>query len=205
MITMALLTEASYSFRDRETAEFCYQQLLPFQDRFVASGGGTVVCQGSVALLLGMAAVTCGHFTDAEGHLRRAILRNAAVGARPWAARAELALADLLSRQGRARGQALKLAHSAARTASALGMHVLRARAEAVIADLATVLSKREREVAALVARGLTNREIAQTLFLSERTAENHVQHILTKLGLGSRVQIAAWAVSEGMSSPAQN
>jgi DNA-binding NarL/FixJ family response regulator len=56
-----------------------------------------------------------------------------------------------------------------------------------------------------LVARGLTNREIARTLFLSERTAENHVQHILTKLGFGSRAQIAAWAVSEGLLTPVEN
>ena len=41
---------------------------------------------------------------------------------------------------------------------------------------------------------GLTNRQIAAALVLSERTAENHVQHILAKLGLHNRTQIAAWA-----------
>ena len=65
--------------------------------------------------------------------------------------------------------------------------------------------SRREREVAGLVARGLTNREIARTLVLSERTAENHVQHILAKLGFGSRAQIAAWAVAEGLPPQAEN
>jgi DNA-binding NarL/FixJ family response regulator len=89
-------------------------------------------------------------------------------------------------------------------------MRVLRARAEAVIGDLTAatgpgLLSRREREVAVLVARGLTNREIARTLVVSERTAENHVQHILTKLGFGSRAQIAAWAVSGGLPGPAEN
>ena len=54
-------------------------------------------------------------------------------------------------------------------------------------------LTRRERKVAELVGRGLTNREIAQRLVLSERTAQNHVQHILTKLGLANRTQIAAW------------
>ena len=44
-------------------------------------------------------------------------------------------------------------------------------------------LSPRELEVARLVARGLTNKQIGQALYVSERTAENHVQHILTKLG----------------------
>ena len=55
-------------------------------------------------------------------------------------------------------------------------------------------LSPRERQIAALVADGLSNREIATTLVISERTAQNHVQHILGKLGFANRAQIAAWA-----------
>jgi len=50
-----------------------------------------------------------------------------------------------------------------------------------------------------LIARGLTNREIAQALAISERTAGNHVQLILNKLGVSSRAQIAVWAVSNGL------
>ena len=48
--------------------------------------------------------------------------------------------------------------------------------------------------MARLVARGLTNKQIGQALYVSERTAENHVQHILIKLGLRNRSQIAVWA-----------
>jgi predicted ATPase/DNA-binding CsgD family transcriptional regulator len=58
------------------------------------------------------------------------------------------------------------------------------------------VLSTRELEVAELVTRGMTDREIAAQLVIAQRTAESHVQHILTKLGFKSRSQIAAWAVS---------
>ncbi|GAF50184.1 protein kinase domain-containing protein [Rhodococcus wratislaviensis] len=61
--------------------------------------------------------------------------------------------------------------------------------------------TKREREVAALVAEGLTNKEIAARLVISPRTAQGHVEHLLTKLGFNSRAQIAAWVVesqSEG-------
>ena len=47
------------------------------------------------------------------------------------------------------------------------------------------------------MARGLTNREIAEALVIAERTAANHVDHILSKLGFRSRAQIAAWAVQE--------
>jgi pimeloyl-ACP methyl ester carboxylesterase/DNA-binding CsgD family transcriptional regulator len=54
-------------------------------------------------------------------------------------------------------------------------------------------LSRREREVASLVARGMSNREIAGRLYLSERTVDNHVHHILDKLGFDSRVQVATW------------
>ncbi|MQS14810.1 response regulator transcription factor [Streptomyces kaniharaensis] len=60
-------------------------------------------------------------------------------------------------------------------------------------------LSRREQEVAGLVAQGLTNREIADRLVLSHRMVETHVSRIMTKLGLGSRAQLAVWVVrSEG-------
>ncbi|KND30584.1 ATP-binding protein [Streptomyces acidiscabies] len=59
--------------------------------------------------------------------------------------------------------------------------------------DTAPSLTRREREVAALVARGLTNRLIAAELSLSPRTADRHVENILTKLGLRRRSQIAVW------------
>jgi non-specific serine/threonine protein kinase len=58
------------------------------------------------------------------------------------------------------------------------------------------VLSRREREVAVLVAQGLSNRQIAAALFVTERTAETHVQSILNKLGVSNRAQIAAWAAA---------
>ena len=65
--------------------------------------------------------------------------------------------------------------------------------AEPIRAVVGVDLSRREREVAQLVARGLSNREIAERLYLSERTIDNHVHHILDKLGFDSRVQVATW------------
>jgi len=64
-------------------------------------------------------------------------------------------------------------------------------------------LTRREREVASLVAQGLTNREIAKNLFISERTAEYHVEQIRNKLGFHTRSQIAAWTVAERHGIPA--
>jgi non-specific serine/threonine protein kinase len=50
-----------------------------------------------------------------------------------------------------------------------------------------------------LVTRGLSNRQIAQELVVTERTAEGHVGHTLARLGFRSRAQLAAWAVAQGL------
>ena len=64
------------------------------------------------------------------------------------------------------------------------------------------VLSRREKKVAALVAQGMSNRQIAQELYLSGRTIENHVSKILRKLELASRTEIAAWATEQRLLTP---
>src|SRR3984885_5207294 len=56
-------------------------------------------------------------------------------------------------------------------------------------------LTRREREVAELVADGLGNREIAERLYLSKRTVDSHVEHVFTKLGFSSRAQLTAWVL----------
>jgi DNA-binding NarL/FixJ family response regulator len=61
----------------------------------------------------------------------------------------------------------------------------------------ADVLSDREREVLQLVAQGLTNKEIAAALGITEKTARNHISHILDKLGLSRRTEAAAYAVQK--------
>jgi DNA-binding CsgD family transcriptional regulator/sugar lactone lactonase YvrE len=59
-------------------------------------------------------------------------------------------------------------------------------------------LSPREVEVAGMVAQGLTNREIAKKLFISERTVDGHLEHVREKLGVNTRTQIATWVVRDG-------
>ena len=63
----------------------------------------------------------------------------------------------------------------------------------------AGLLSGREREVLALVAQGLTNKEIAAKLIISENTARNHVSRILDKLGLSRRSEAATFAAQHGL------
>lgn len=66
-------------------------------------------------------------------------------------------------------------------------------------------LTHREREVATLLTGGLSNRQIAETLIITEGTAAIHVRNILNKLGFDSRAQITAWAVRQGLDEPARN
>jgi DNA-binding CsgD family transcriptional regulator len=98
----------------------------------------------------------------------------------------------------RARG----LASTALRDAERYGMKPIARRAGTLLRELprrrvrSERLTPRELEVARLVAEGLTNRQVAVRLGITERTAETHVDHILTKLGFAGRAQIAAWVAS---------
>jgi predicted ATPase/DNA-binding CsgD family transcriptional regulator len=67
--------------------------------------------------------------------------------------------------------------------------------------DVVTPLTRREGEIADLVAEGLSNKEIASRLVISRRTAEGHVERILTKLGFSSRAQVAVWAAERRSST----
>ncbi len=82
---------------------------------------------------------------------------------------------------------------------AAMPLEALTAEASALVPTVrpgsgAGGLTPREQEVAALVARGLSNRQIAARLGVSERTVDSHVIHILNRLGFRSRTQIAVWA-----------
>jgi two-component system nitrate/nitrite response regulator NarL len=68
-------------------------------------------------------------------------------------------------------------------------------------AQPADVLSPREREIVQRLAKGSSNKEIARDLDLAESTVKIHVQHILRKLGLNSRVQAAVWAIENGIAA----
>jgi DNA-binding CsgD family transcriptional regulator len=170
----------------------------PHRGRHVASGGGVLTYEGPVELWLGVGAGALGHLDTAERDLATAagIARRSGTPAFAVHAGVEQALV-LLARGKPGDAQHARALLDAARPdAERLGMRDFLARIDEARAGLGTdtgPLSAREMEVAALVAAGRTNKEIATELYLSERTAQNHVQHILTKLGLANRTQVAAW------------
>ena len=131
-------------------------------------------------------------------------------GAEGYRAEAEYELASALVRRSNPGdlARARTLAIEALRRTDELGMPPIRAKVKDLLdrvdTDPMVALTPRELEVADLVARGLTNREIASRLFLSERTAQNHVQHILDKLDLPNRSQIALWARGRELSRSAE-
>jgi DNA-binding CsgD family transcriptional regulator len=218
LITYACLAELSAALGDVEAASVVYEALVPYPDLFVCGGAGLTMLDGSVQRYLGLSALTLGRFDDAVRHLRTAVAVNEREGLFACAALSTLDLARALARRSGAdrpgasgspgasprRGrsgdaaEAGALAAAAAAAASRLGMGPLLRSARALSSSLdgspAFPLTRREGEIAALIARGLTNRQIAAALHISERTAENHVQHILTKLGLHTRTQIALWS-----------
>jgi DNA-binding CsgD family transcriptional regulator len=187
---------------DVDGAAVAYDLLRPWGAYYAANGSGVVALGGSAELALGCLAATLGKTDRSLRHLHAAIEANRRAGMPPFEAEARFELARVLSgRSASERAEALVLATDAERTAAQLGMQPLREKARRLAGSLRAPdrgaatprLSRREDEVAALVGRGLTNRQIAGVLHLSERTVESHVQHILTKLGVQNRSQVATW------------
>jgi DNA-binding CsgD family transcriptional regulator len=171
---------------------------------------GTAAGRGSAAL--GQALISTG--ADADEQYRAAIAALTGSGCAAQLARAHLLYGEWLRREGR-KGEAriyLKMAETsltqlgatafaarARRESSATGRRTRARRPEAVGA-----LTPQEETVANLVATGATNREIAETLFLSLRTVEAHVRAIFAKLGITSRRQLAGRTVPDRLGqSPA--
>jgi len=181
---------------------FFYERLGAERGGHCVAGAGNASYFGPVELHLGRAAAYLEQWDTAEANLRAAAAGCRAIGAVGFAVESECELAQVLVRLGERQG-ALALALRVEAEATRLGMAPWASRAAAVSralepsGSLAGALSEREREVAELVAQGKTNRSIAAALFVSERTAQTHVQHILTKLGFSNRSQIASWVASQ--------
>ena len=138
--------------------------------------------------------------SGAAGRLREALRAPLTPAAQEWfERRLATARADLGSERAAAtwrEGHALGLD---AAVREAFDTQPAGAFNESATAEELSWLTRREREVTALVALGLRNYEIGERLGISRHTAEIHVSKVLNKLGMGSRTQLDAWAVAHGL------
>jgi predicted ATPase/DNA-binding CsgD family transcriptional regulator len=186
---------ATWLLGDSERAEEVQRAALGIK-RDVGDQVGTALCLDALAWI----AASRGQAARAAGLLGAAAAARNAIPAtlpEPLAAHGEAAV----RRARAALGEASFTEHFARGQAMPAGLAVALAMKEPAPAAVdrpasaaPARLTPRECEVAALIAEGLSNREIAGRLVISVRTAESHVQHIMAKLGLTARTQIAAWA-----------
>lgn len=169
---------------DAETARILYDLLSPYAGLH-AIGLAAAPYDGPVDLALGRLAATMGDARLARRHLTAALRAGEVLHAAPVQAMVLAELADLGDDAARGRARSL---------ATRLGMAPLLASlAEPAAPARDGPLTRREAEIAALIADGLSNAAIADRLTLSERTVENHVSHALRKLDLTSRAGISSW------------
>jgi DNA-binding NarL/FixJ family response regulator len=199
---LALLVGAWLAAGDLERARASLRRL-----EGLAQGSAGRLVQAQAQLAAARVALAEGRADDAREHARAALEVFAALEMPHEVADARLELARALA------VDLPELAREEARVAfdafKKLGAARALDGAAAVLRELGTGagggpraqgdLTARERDVLALLARGMTNARIAATLFISEKTAGHHVSRILSKLGVHNRAEAAAYAVSAGL------
>jgi DNA-binding NarL/FixJ family response regulator len=180
------------------------------QLKTMSDGAEAPAVRAQAALGLGKTAVASRNLDEAVSYFEAGI---AALGDSWPLERAALHLE--LARTSQARAETIINAEAAlsiyqrlgapeaAAAAELLRFHGVRVRGVPAPPSALEVLSRREREVLALLAQGMSNPEIAKRLFISPKTAEHHVSNILGKLGLRNRTEAAAFAASFQITQPA--
>lgn len=193
----------------RDEVEQLRDRLQPLARWHVTAGSAAFITFGSALLCMGRAASFLGELDRAVIELNDAAEENSRCGAVTMSVIARQELAEVLVRRrvGTDLDRARRLAADVLPQAQRLGMRPYAQRASELLRALprrrlkAEELTPRELEVARLVAQGLTNRQLAVRLGISERTAENHLDHIFSKLGVTSRAQVAAWVATSAVSA----
>ncbi|HEU5003246.1 MAG TPA: AAA family ATPase [Actinomycetota bacterium] len=204
LLGAALGLETAIALGRPEDVQVLQDWLQAYRGHHVACGLGAATYLGPVELWLGKAALHLGQRDAAAAFLGQArqLSREAGAAGYELESASDEAAALLLRDAPGDREGARALAAEHLDAARALRLHAVAGRMQdvldAVERSAPGPLTVREREVAGLVAQGLSNREIADRLVLSERTAQNHVQHILTKLGFRNRAQVALWFERQG-------
>jgi DNA-binding CsgD family transcriptional regulator/tetratricopeptide (TPR) repeat protein len=201
LASLTYLADAASAVAHQGVASLAYPLLAPLAGRNVMIGHG-VACYGAADRYLGMLAATLGDTDDAASHFEAALHLNRQMGADTWLAHTAYEYGRMLLAHGDS-DRAEQLLAEAALLAEAVGMPTLLARVRTLApvssSPLPDGLSIRELEVLRLMARGLSNREIGATLFISEHTAANHVRSILRKTACANRTQATAYAYRRGL------
>ena len=213
LYTESLSVRQQYGDRDGSAMVFLLMGMLSFHDqkyveaREFFARGLLMAHELHYGWVEANALATYASVAAATGQSERAARLGAA--AERWASVLAVTLVpdyriELDRALGRARADLGEVAYA---TAWSIGSMMSTDQAVAYALDSSEVqdksmhgpLSSREQEVALLVARGMTNRQLADVLVISTRTADHHVAHILAKLGLATRAQIAGWVERMGM------
>jgi len=201
LASLTYLADAAAAVSHAGIAAMIHEAMEPHSGTNVMIGHG-VACYGSADRYLGMLAATLGRTDDAREHFELALDLNRSMGARTWLAHTAYEYGRLLAEDGEPQ-RAQRLLSEAVSIAEAVGMPNLLARAQGLLAEpvqtLPDGLSPREVEVLRLAARGLSNREIGASLFISEHTAANHIRSILRKTSCANRAEATAYAYERGL------
>ena len=201
LASLTYLADAASAVAHQEVASLVYPLLAPLAGTNVMIGHG-VACYGAADRYLGMLAATLGNTDSAASHFEAALRLNRQMGATTWLAHTAYEYGRMLFGQAD-RDHGEQLLAEAALLAETVGMPTLLARVRALAPvsspSLPDGLSVRELDVLRLIARGLSNREIGATLFISGHTAANHVRSILRKTACANRTEAAAYAYRRGL------
>ncbi len=190
---------------DAEAAEFYGESLVQYwqlEDR-----RGVAQCLEGLAVLAGQrnALKEAGRLLGAAEALRTALgvppdpAQRGEVASAAQRVRERLGAAAFVQASGEGRAQSLEETIDVA-------LRLFHARSGATGSRMpeGPRLTARERQVATLIAQGYSNRQIGSALSIAERTAISHVEHIMNKLSVNSRAQIAVWAVHNGLEPPVE-
>jgi DNA-binding CsgD family transcriptional regulator len=205
LASLTYLADACAAVGYEEIAALVRSELEPHAGTVLVVGHA-VACYGAADRYLGMLAATLGDWEVAEARFDTALDLNRRMGARTWLAHTAYEYGRMLHARGRPEDatRAAALLDEAAALAERIGMSALLARIDAVRSLMAPPplpdgLSPREVDILRLVARGLSNRQIGEELFISAHTAANHIRSILRKTSCANRTEAATYAHRHGL------
>ena len=205
LASLTYLTDACAAVGDEDLASLLRPELEHYAGTIVVVGHG-VACYGAADRYLAMLAATLSDWEVAEARFDAALDLNRRMGASTWLAHTAYEYGRMLHAHGRPEdaSRAASMLAEAAALAERIGMPALLARVDELSSPMVPTplpdgLSARETDILRLVARGLSNRQIGEELFISAHTAANHMRSILRKTSCANRTEAATYAHRHGL------